>query len=109
MQLHLIFPLAFAVACFGAAPAQWRSRSIYQVFTDRFARSDQSTSAACDTNARIYCGGSWQGLIGKLDYIQNMGFTAVSWVKSTLMHLYAHCQGIDMDISYHAKLTTEHC
>ena len=77
MLLHILLQLAFATACLGATPAQWRLRSIYQVFTDRFARSDQSTSAACDTNARLYCGGSWQGLITKLDYIQNMGFTAV--------------------------------
>lgn len=77
MQLHVLLQFAFAVACFAATPAQWRSRSIYQVFTDRFARSDLSTSAVCDTNARVYCGGSWRGLIGKLDYIQNMGFTAV--------------------------------
>ena len=77
MQFHLLVELAYAAVCLAATPAQWRSRSIYQVFTDRFARSDQSTSAACDTNARLYCGGSWQGLISKLNYIQNMGFTAV--------------------------------
>ena len=52
-------------------------RSIYQVLTDRFARADQSTTAPCDTGARLYCGGTWQGIIEKLDYIQNMGFTAV--------------------------------
>ena len=78
MQLYTrLLQLAFAAVCLGATPAQWRSRSIYQVFTDRFARSDQSTSAPCDTNARLYCGGSWQGVIAKLDYIQSMGFTAV--------------------------------
>ena len=78
MQLYTrLLQLAFAAVCLGATPAQWRSRSIYQVFTDRFAHSDQSTSAPCDTNARLYCGGSWQGVIAKLDYIQNMGFTAV--------------------------------
>jgi hypothetical protein len=25
----------------------------------------------------VYCGGSWQGIVDKLDYIQDMGFTAV--------------------------------
>ena len=84
MKLQIFFQLAFALGCLGATPAQWRSRSIYQVFTDRFARSDQSTSAGCDTNARMYCGGSWQGLIGKLNYIQNMGFTAVWFLNSSL-------------------------
>ncbi|CAD0105871.1 unnamed protein product [Aureobasidium uvarum] len=56
-------------------PAQWRSQSIYQVFTDRFARTDGSTTASCDVNK--YCGGTFQGIIKQLDYIQNMGFTAV--------------------------------
>lgn len=61
-------------------PAEWRSQSIYQVMTDRFARTDLSTTAACDASEGIYCGGTWQGLISKLDYIQDMGFTAV-WIS----------------------------
>jgi alpha-amylase len=60
------------------SPAGWRSQSIYQVLTDRFARTDRSTTAACNTGSQVYCGGSWQGIINHLDYIQNMGFTAVS-------------------------------
>lgn len=60
------------------SPAAWRSQSIYQVLTDRFARTDGSTTATCNTGDQIYCGGSWQGIINKLDYIQGMGFTAVS-------------------------------
>jgi alpha-amylase len=57
-----------------ATPDQWAQRSIYQVITDRFARSaDQN--AAC--NITQYCGGTWAGLVDQLDYIQNMGFTAV--------------------------------
>lgn len=60
------------------SPAQWRGQSIYQVLTDRFARTDGSTTATCNTGDQIYCGGSWQGIISHLDYIQGMGFTAVS-------------------------------
>jgi alpha-amylase len=44
--------------------------------TDRFAVADDS-SPTCDTSARNYCGGSWQGIINHLDYIQNMDFDAV--------------------------------
>lgn len=36
-----------------ATPAQWRSQSIYFMLTDRFARTDGSTSAICDTSARV--------------------------------------------------------
>lgn len=72
--------LTFADSIFAANAATWRSHSIYQVITDRFARADGSTTAPCDTSQRLYCGGSWQGLINKLDYIQGMGFTAV-WIS----------------------------
>jgi len=58
-------------------PAQWRGQSIYQVLTDRFARTDGSTTATCNTASQAYCGGTWRGIIDKLDYIQGMGFTAV--------------------------------
>lgn len=53
---------------------EWASRSIYQVITDRFARSDNSDAACNITN---YCGGTWAGIVDKLDYIQDMGFTAI--------------------------------
>lgn len=36
-----------------ATPAQWRSQSIYFMLTDRFARTDGSTTAACNTNDRV--------------------------------------------------------
>ncbi|KAI3110422.1 hypothetical protein CBS147333_4965 [Penicillium roqueforti] len=62
-----------------ATPDEWRSRSIYFMLTDRFARTDGSTTATCDTSDRKYCGGTWQGIIDKLDYIQGMGFTAI-WI-----------------------------
>ncbi|KXX79767.1 Alpha-amylase A type-1/2 [Madurella mycetomatis] len=60
--------------------AEWRRQSVYQVVTDRFARTDLSTTAPCDTSEQVYCGGTWRGLISKLDYIQGMGFTAV-WIS----------------------------
>jgi alpha-amylase len=59
----------------GPGPAEWASRSIYQVMTDRFARSDGSSNECSDLDN--YCGGTWTGLINKLDYIQDMGFTAI--------------------------------
>lgn len=37
--------------------------------TDRFARSDDLTPP-CDPTELLYCGGTWQGIIDKLDYIQ---------------------------------------
>lgn len=58
--------------------SEWAKQSIYQVLTDRFARTDGSTSASCTRSE--YCGGTWRGLINNLDYIKEMGFTAVRLV-----------------------------
>lgn len=78
MQLSTALALLSTVgAATALSPADWRKQSIYQLLTDRFARTDGSTTATCDTQNGVYCGGSWQGVIDKLDYIQNMGFTAV--------------------------------
>jgi alpha-amylase len=74
--LHQVLLFTFYACASALTSAQWRSQSIYQVITDRFSRTDGFTSASCDLNK--YCGGTWQGLINKLDYIQNMGFSAVS-------------------------------
>ena len=55
---------------------EWKPRSIYQVLTDRFART--SDTGWC--NYSQYCGGNYRGLISKLDYIKGMGFDAI-WVS----------------------------
>ncbi|CAG8214756.1 unnamed protein product [Penicillium olsonii] len=65
------------VSTSAAGLADWKARSIYQTMTDRFARTDGSTTASCNTTAGLYCGGTWRGTIDKLDYIQGMGFDAV--------------------------------
>ena len=60
-----------------ATTEQWKLRTIYQTMTDRFARTDGSTTSPCNTTEGVYCGGTWRGTIDKLDYIQGMGFDAV--------------------------------
>ncbi|KAL2846172.1 glycoside hydrolase superfamily [Aspergillus pseudoustus] len=57
--------------------AAWKSRTIYQTMTDRFARTDNSTTQPCKTADGLYCGGTWLGTLNQLDYIQGMGFDAV--------------------------------
>jgi len=71
--------------------AEWRKQSIYQVVTDRFARTDLSTTAPCRTTDQVYCGGTWRGLISKLDYIQGMGFTAV-WISPVVKQIDGNSQ-----------------
>ena len=84
MLMSIIFTL-FSLSQ-AATYRNWRSRSIYQVITDRFARTDVSTTEPCDLDAQKHCGGTWQGIINKLDYIQGMGFTAV-WISPIVTNI----------------------
>lgn len=52
-----------------ATTEEWKSRAIYQVMVDRFARTDGSTTVPCD-DLSVHCNGTWSGLIDHLDYIQ---------------------------------------
>lgn len=85
-SIYSFIALTLYPAALAATADEWRSKTIYQVMTDRFARSDGSTTATCDTSQGIYCGGSWQGLIDRLDYIQGMGFDAV-WISPVTKQL----------------------
>ena len=75
MRLAVLACTTVAVA--GLSPDAWRSRSIYQVLTDRFAAVP--TPAQCSDYSG-YCGGTFQGIIAHLDYIQDLGFDAV-WIS----------------------------
>ncbi|KUL89535.1 hypothetical protein ZTR_04402 [Talaromyces verruculosus] len=70
---------ALASVALGLTADEWRSQSIYFLLTDRFGLTSNSTTASCDVADGLYCGGSWQGVINHLDYIQGMGFTAI-WI-----------------------------
>lgn len=65
---------------------EWRTRAVYQILTDRFARSDGSTTAECNAVTGKYCGGSWKGIVDKLDYIQGMNFDAI-WISPVVAQL----------------------
>ena len=69
-----------------ASLEEWRSRSIYQVMTDRFALSPHTPWMPCETSIRPYCGGSWRGIQANLDYIQGLGADAV-WISPVVANL----------------------
>jgi alpha-amylase len=75
----LAFSTLFFASSLAASASDWRSRSIYQLVTDRFALADGS-GPTCNTEDRKYCGGTYQGIINHLDYIQNLGFDAI-WIS----------------------------
>ena len=78
---------------------QWKSRSIYQVLTDRFART--SGSGSC--NLSKYCGGSYKGIQSKLDYIKGMGFDAI-WISPIVENTAGSYHGYHLTNLY--KLNT---
>lgn len=65
--------------------AGWRSQSIYQILTDRFAMDD-GTTPVCDASQGVYCGGTWNGIASKLDYIQGIGATAI-WISPVIKNV----------------------
>jgi len=74
MKYILLLILLISISC--KSKEEWKKRSIYQLLTDRFARS--SDTGSC--NLSQYCGGNYQGLIKHLDYIKGMGFDAI-WIS----------------------------
>lgn len=76
-----VFTFLFHVTALvtAADTSAWKSRSIYFVLTDRVARSSSDTGGASCSNLGAYCGGTFQGLQSKLDYIQGLGFDAI-WI-----------------------------
>ncbi len=67
--------------------ADWRDEVIYQVLVDRFANGDLSN----DFNVRPgelgrFQGGDWQGLINHLDYLEELGVTAL-WISPVVRNL----------------------
>jgi alpha-amylase len=61
---------------------EWKSRTIYQLLTDRFASTTNSDT--CDITK--YCGGNYQGILQKLDYIEGMGFNAI-WISPIIENI----------------------
>ena len=91
MTLFLILLLSVYIS--PKTKDEWLSRSIYQLLTDRFART--SDTGTC--NLGRYCGGNFQGIINKLDYIKGMGFDAI-WISPIIKNT---------DNSYHGYHLTD--
>ena len=62
--LYLLAVLALISLSLCRNEDEWKSRTIYQLITDRFARTDGNT-AICK-EMRKYCGGTFQGIINNL-------------------------------------------
>lgn len=57
---------------------KWQDETIYFLMVDRFNNSDFKNDFQVDSkDPKAYHGGDFQGIIDQLDYIKNMGFTAI--------------------------------
>ena len=75
----LILCLSFLLSSVSShTAAEWKTRSIYQIITDRFAPTNPTTQPC--RNIRDYCGGTYRGLQARLDYIEELGFNAI-WIS----------------------------
>lgn len=75
--LGVVAALVFSGLSAAANVTEWKSRSIYQVMIDRYARTDGSTDHQCEAHA--FCGGTWAGLRKNLDYIQGKCSLSRRW------------------------------
>lgn len=57
----------------------WQDETIYYILVDRFLNGDESNDYDVDLqNANAYYGGDFLGIISKLDYLKDMGFTTIA-------------------------------
>jgi alpha-amylase len=82
MTLACLAPLAPAVAAAPEKPLSqrdWRDEVIYVILVDRFANGDKSNDGphANPADPSAYHGGDLQGVIDHLDYLKDLGVTAL--------------------------------
>ncbi|MDZ5470297.1 alpha-amylase family glycosyl hydrolase [Bacillus sp. 31A1R] len=81
LTLILIPFLLFYALPVGAVEKEerkWQDETIYFLMVDRFNNSDFSNDFKVDAEDPLaYHGGDFEGIINKLDYLKDMGFTAI--------------------------------
>ncbi|TDL62572.1 alpha-amlyase [Rhodococcus qingshengii] len=87
MKSTLITLILFCVFIFSAVPAygateretrEWQDETVYSIMVDRFFNANTKNDIDANTlDPLAYNGGDFQGVIDKLDYLKDMGFTAI--------------------------------
>ncbi|MFI8705898.1 alpha-amylase family glycosyl hydrolase [Bacillus sp. NPDC077411] len=74
----LLFVFQLSIPVSAKETRQWQDEIVYSIMIDRFNNGDSRNDKEIDTNhLDAYQGGDIQGIIKRLDYIKEMGFTAV--------------------------------
>jgi glycosidase len=86
-MMKRLLPILITIFLFSSIPAHamvqkenrlWQDESVYSIMVDRFNDGDTANDFNVNINDPLaYNGGDLQGIIDKLDYIHNMGFTAI--------------------------------
>ena len=97
--IFLVIALILSTYISCKSKEEWKSRSIYQILTDRFAR----TTDTGNCNLSNYCGGNYKGIIKQLDYIKGMGFDAI-WISPIIENMEGSYHGYHLTNLY--KLNT---
>ena len=87
MKKTLITLILFCILIISAVPAyaetkretrKWQDETIYSLMVDRFFNADTKNDLDVNTlDPLAYNGGDFQGVMDKLDYLKDMGFTVV--------------------------------
>lgn len=101
-QLRILSALIVLSSCAGCAHDQlgdvkdvelathvddWRDQVVYQLMVDRFANGDARNDWRVDPTALArYQGGDWQGVIDQMDYLQELGVTAL-WISPIVLNV----------------------
>ncbi|MDB4959477.1 MAG: Neopullulanase [Myxococcales bacterium] len=81
----------------------WRDQVIYQIMVDRFANGDPNNDFGVQPSVPgKFHGGDWQGIIDHLDYLQELGVTAL-WISPVVKNVEEDA-GFD---SYHGYWTQD--
>lgn len=87
MKKTLITLILFCIFIFSSVPAygaavgktrEWQDETVYSIMVDRFFNANTKNDIDVNTlDPLAYNGGDFQGVIDKLDYLKDMGFTAI--------------------------------
>jgi alpha-amylase len=86
LLIKILIALCITTVAHSATTEEWKSRTIYQLLTDRFYPDPPYYPPIPPTphnvcrNWRHYCGGTYKGIVEKLPYIKSMGFDAI-WIS----------------------------
>ncbi len=81
LPIHYLLFLTLLSQSTEHSKTEWKTRSIYQLLTDRY-HTGKSSSEKC-TNLTTYCGGTYKGIKENLNHIKNLGFNAI-WISPIL-------------------------